>query len=178
MERLNGGRGLGAKVQCRTCAWAVVIFSNAIGHDLGVQWLGNEKWDVNPDHTIPTKKIRLIGQKGLTETSWVFHVVGWDKSEREINASSVYDACLALYAEPPPNNLPKDGIPVDYPFHIADPSGVCDSYRELLVPKGEYSRMRPISDPIENNSSKEEREMGYYQQGIRVVKEFSKYQEP
>lgn len=119
LERLNGGLGLGKKVNCLDCALIVSTLANILGCELKVGKLqGTSLTDATDPEMIPANRfeinqIRAIGHKTAAETMvglksghqhfFSFHAVAWQMGEDEYGGLigsfdfeeiTIFDACL------------------------------------------------------------------------------------
>lgn len=169
LKRLSGKKGGGKSVRCRDCAWAVVAFSNALGADLGVQYLGNKIYGYDAAG-IPTNEISYIGEGKWEEDAWGFHAAAWNGVPGS-NSGRVYDACLAIDGDNNPKEFPpgKPHRPVlaaNYTFYTAESPPKYNDYKERLMPLDAYEKLKPIKDLIQDVGWKRRAGHGYYAQKI------------
>lgn len=123
IDRLNGGVGLGEKVNCTDSANTVSTLANLLGCDL---WQSRMGWgfDLNPLIAIgySTWEVPFYG-------SFSYHEVGWTGGCTEHDR--VFDGCLHVDGDTDPTSAPHTALlPVDMVF------GNCSTmdYRMRLCP--------------------------------------------
>ena len=130
LDRIQGGTGNGASVNCVDCANMVAALANVVGGNLFVSRMGGSNFRTNP--------YTAIGRSPWTPPTWgasfSFHAVAWKGSCSE--ASSVFDACLRYDGDGDPTTDPKrEELPVNVLFSDGNP-GSPWVYRERLAAPG------------------------------------------
>ncbi|MET0386174.1 MAG: hypothetical protein ABW321_09465, partial [Polyangiales bacterium] len=145
LERLNGGVGLGAKVNCTDSANTVSTLSNLLGCDLWQSRMGSA-FALNAVISIGFRDWALPFGGGFS-----YHEVAWSGACAEND--NVFDACLKVDGDPDPTRAPRSALlPVDMRFG----DGSALDYRQRLCPPtpngsvkcqpqpAEHRRRRPI----------------------------------
>lgn len=134
LERLEGGTGLGEKVNCTDCAAMVSTFSNIVGCRL---------WQSRMGSTFRCNKVVVIGYTNWAvpfDWGFSYHEVAWkdECSEKD----PLFDACLEVDGDDDPTSPPHVPLlPVDIPFFI--PGSV--KYKERLVAPISRPYCKPLS---------------------------------
>jgi hypothetical protein len=109
INRLNGGVGLGAKVNCTDSADTVSTFANLIGCDLWQSRMGSN-FDLNPIIAIGYNVWAIPFNGGFS-----YHEVAWTNACTETDR--VFDGCLKVDADADPTAAPHTALlPVDMVF--------------------------------------------------------------
>jgi len=132
-QRIDGGGGRGALVNCWDCANGVVSMSNILGCDLWNQWMGSATG-------FECNEIRAIKDDAWARPfGWGFgyHRVGWRGGVSD--SGKVFDACLKVDSDGDPTgsgNHNSEWIPTDIVFWTT--GGTYDDYKQLLVAPSGY----------------------------------------
>jgi hypothetical protein len=130
LELLNGGVGMGPRVDCTDCATFVSTFANALGCDLWQSRMGMTAsgFAINPILAIGSD----IWQTACGWGEFMYHEVAWTG---DCGATDqVYDACLEVDGDNDPTTAPHQPLlPVDMTFGT---SGSGDYLDRLASPAG------------------------------------------
>ena len=125
LDRLAGGYGRGPRVNCTDCATVVSTFANCIGADLWQSRMFNEvvPFQCNLTRLIGAPFFKAVCGNGLFN----YHEVAWEGTCSDLE--DVYDACLEVFAPPPPSPSLVPYLPADVTFGWVPGA----SYRDFLV---------------------------------------------
>ncbi len=127
LERLNGGPGLGSKVNCTDSANTVSTLANVLGCDL---WQSRMGWsfDLNP--------ILAIGPPSSAPwpvwPSFYYHEVAWKGACTEND--NLFDGCLMVDGDSDPTQAPQTWV---LPVNVLFGDCVTMNYRMRLCPPGD-----------------------------------------
>jgi hypothetical protein len=118
LERLRGGEGNGAYVNCEDCADIVTTLSNLLGCELWSCPIFDRDWESNPLSKIAINPIIAIG-----EADWGFPFLSSDLGEafkmhqiamdgEATPHDSVFDACLMVDGDEEPTKVSPHRIPL------------------------------------------------------------------
>ena len=141
IDRLSGGAGISAEVNCTDCANFVVAFANLIGGKLYASIMGGTGFATNP--------YSAIGRSPWTPPRWgwgfSFHEVAWDGACGD--SDLVFDACLRVNGNGNPTTTPRtEELPAAMQF--SDGSWNAPYvYREKLSPPNSSGYGACVSRP-------------------------------
>lgn len=103
IDRLNGGIGLGGKVNCTDSATVVSTFANLLGCDLWQSQMGNNFY-LNPILAIGT----VVWEPPFGGSGFSYHEVAWKGAC--LQNDRLFDGCLQVDGDADPTTAPHAGL--------------------------------------------------------------------